>query len=208
MIELWCQQAGLCMSAYAQSTYKGMGKGVDGTACQTWHSGTSVNESTTWCVTEAGALLDLAFDYHSGGIDVVARTHFANFTTTVDQSKFIVTGRSDCVDLRAATPTPGVDEEMQPVNSLPHIVTANKEAAGHWHAAPSAVFEGYTLKDASSRLGLLDGFGFALPPPTLAHRDALTALEIPDEFDAREKWGGACASVTSIRNQGDCGGCW
>ena len=47
------------MGAYDTSTYIGMSKGVDGTPCQQWKAGTSINDTSTFCVTEAGALLDL-----------------------------------------------------------------------------------------------------------------------------------------------------
>jgi cathepsin B len=119
----------------------------------------------------------------------------------------VVPGREGCVDLRAAIPS-GVDESKRLVNNKVHIELVNNEAKGCWYAAPSTVFEGYTLADASSRLGLLDGFGFGLPPPPASHTDALKSLSIPDAFDSRQQWGGVCNSITTIRNQGDCGGCW
>ena len=49
--EVWCQQAGMCMAAYDSSNFVGMSQGVDGTPCQQWKSGTSVNDSSTFCVT-------------------------------------------------------------------------------------------------------------------------------------------------------------
>ena len=34
------------------------------------------------------------------------------------------------------------------------------------------------------------------------------ATDIPDEFDAREKWGSMCPSLHEVRDQGSCGSCW
>ena len=205
LIEIWCQQAGLCMSTYNTSTYIGMSKGVDGTPCQQWRYGTSSAEMTTFCVTEAGALLDVAFDYHDKRIDVVARTHFSNFTTRIDPSDFAIPNRDLCVDLRSPTLTKDDGERL--VNEAYHIATANDEALGLWSAAPSAVFEGYTLEEASSRLGLMTGFGFNLDLPTAEHLDSIEEAVrikggIPSTFDARNEWGHACSSVETIRNQG------
>ena len=33
-------------------------------------------------------------------------------------------------------------------------------------------------------------------------------IELPDSFDAREKWGTMCPSTKEIRDQGSCGSCW
>lgn len=199
---LWCQQAGLCLTAYNSTTYSGMGKAVDGAPCQLWKH-ESITMNTTFCVTEQGALLDLAYDYHSGNINQVARTHFANFSTQVDPAVFVVPNRSKCVDLRAPTAS---GERL--VNSNEHIERANREAGGAWTARASPVFDSLTLDAASSRLGLLGGTGFSLPPPPQTHLDALAGIAIPKAFDARDAWGDRCSSVRTIRNQGNCGGCW
>ena len=33
-------------------------------------------------------------------------------------------------------------------------------------------------------------------------------MDLPDEFDARTKWGATCSSLNEIRDQGSCGSCW
>ena len=237
--EVWCQQAAPCMSAYDTSTYTGMSKAVDGTPCQLWTAGTAGTagsngdtDTTSFCVTPEGALLKVDRVYQGGNIGIVAHTHFANYTANVPDSAFDHPAVSTCVDLRTAHGADGAAGEDSAktltVNDAGLVAKANEEAAGHWEAAPSAVFEGMTLEAASARLGLLGGAGFRLAPPSAGHLDAVEARLVrdydggmssptgagggsrvlPTAFDARTEWGNVCSSIMSVRNQGDCGGCW
>jgi len=221
--ELWCQQGAPCMDAYKQAVYSGPSS-VSGEPCDLWVSGApapgaSSQDTLGFCVRAAdGALLSLTRDYHGGGIDVVVRTFFANLSAVVDPAAFATPNVSGCVDLRVPAATSSAAALDRPVNDAAAIAQTNADAAGAWSAAPSAPFgAGLSLRAAAARrLGLKmaasgpDARGFALAPPPAAHSAALLAAfpEIPAAFDAREQWGAQCTSIGSVRNQGDCGGCW
>ena len=46
--------------------------------------------------------------------------------------------------------------------------------------------------------------------PPLKTDDSLwpSDREIPEKFDAREKWGKMCPQISQIQDQGNCGSCW
>ena len=134
----------------------------------------------------------------------------------INPSAFNVPNASSCVDLRAPHASDWTSTE---VNDPSLIARANAEARGSWVAGRSSVFAGgKTLDEASARLGLrmsATSGAFTLAPPSHDHvaaRDDYLSTQhdgaIPDAFDSRTEWGAKCPSVTAVRNQGDCGGCW
>ena len=213
--EAWCLQAAPCMSFLASASANGTCP-VGGTR---WvYTSPAGDDTTTFCVTDAGEVRYVGRDYHSNGIDIVSRATFTDYHTAVDASAFVVKHEDKCVDLRSPSSSAAAASPSALVNDPVAIARANAEADGAWHAAPSAVFEGYSVRDGASRLGL--GFGeagrragFGLAPPAAAHvaqrtRSVAARGGLPAAFDARTEWGAKCKSVVTIRNQGDCGGCW
>ena len=70
-----------------------------------------------------------------------------------------------------------------------------------WKAAPSPRFAGVSLDYVKGLCGALPG------GPTLPLKDFAAVSDIPESFDAREKWP-QCTSIGEIRDQGSCGSCW
>ena len=205
--EAWCQQAAPCMAEYQLSTYSGA-HAIAGVPCQLWQytdPSPSLNDTVSYCVTDEGHVLSVNRSYSQANVQVDSRVSFSDYKATVPASAFAVADEKSCVDLRPIEAASGGDDA--PVNDPERIARVNAEAGGAWVAAASAVFDGYTQRDAAQRLGLSTA-AFDLPPPSEAHRAALAAVALPAAFDAREQWGAQCASVRAVRNQGDCGGCW
>jgi len=228
--ELWCGQAAPCVfSYYSRSNYKGKGV-IFGVPCQLWSNGEASPTDTDvidFCVTDEGLLLSVNRTVHlvenGRSIDVVSVLRLANVSSKIDPSAFNVPNVTECVDLRAPTSNSNSnsnthDWSVTAVNDESLIARSNEEAQGGWVAGPSSVFSNKTLQQASARLGLRMGAksgAFTLPPPAVEHVSALSRHldehfngDIPDSFDARTKWGEACVSIVTVRNQGDCGSCW
>ena len=70
-----------------------------------------------------------------------------------------------------------------------------------WRAGINPGFIGTTEAYAKGLCGALKG------GPKLPLRDIEPLKDIPDSFDAREKWS-QCATIKEIRDQGSCGSCW
>lgn len=43
---------------------------------------------------------------------------------------------------------------------------------------------------------------------TVVTQDHISANDLPDTFDARQKWGSNCPTISDIRDQSNCGSCW
>eukprot|EP01043_Picozoa_sp_COSAG02_P031504 COSAG02_NODE_2059_length_9974_cov_6.226532_13_plen_544_part_00 len=159
------------------------------------------------------------------------RNTFTGYRPTADATSF-KTPATGCADMRpikssTATPEPEHPRKAHLLNDPVRLAAIN-EAADSWTAAASAVWEGMTADDASARLGLLTTathtlhstsqlrplsalHGLPLPSASqLAARDAALAAHggaIPASFDLRQRFP-QCSSIVTVRNQGNCGGCW
>eukprot|EP00928_Gymnodinium_smaydae_P038801 TRINITY_DN2666_c2_g1_i1.p1 TRINITY_DN2666_c2_g1~~TRINITY_DN2666_c2_g1_i1.p1 ORF type:complete len:562 (+),score=49.25 TRINITY_DN2666_c2_g1_i1:256-1941(+) len=127
---------------------------------------------------------------------------FRNYSLAFDPSLMPFT--DDCLDLRG-----GPDNMLSHshVNNASFLAAVRSSAAGAWHATAYDRFANLSFDQVKTSL-----FGTQIRPlqlPLVPAHIALNynAVTLGDEFDAREKWK-SCASVGSIRNQGDCGACY
>jgi cathepsin B len=93
------------------------------------------------------------------------------------------------------------------INHPLHISKYNKDA-GTWTAGPNKFFDGKTYADVKGLMGTLFPTESELTSiletaKPQSHWDTID--DVPDSFDAREKWG---KLVNPIRNQQRCGSCW
>lgn len=87
---------------------------------------------------------------------------------------------------------------------LKHIDVVNSNPKSTWKAGQN-FGEYITLDYIKGLCGALKvPEGADLPMQLLDNR----WVDLPDNFDAREKWGDKCASVKEVRDQGSCGSCW
>lgn len=95
------------------------------------------------------------------------------------------------------------------ISSLPHaieefqyIIDEVNSLQTTWKAGHN--FENIDLEYIQGLCGTLDDPNRSQLP---VHRN-LFAMDLPDSFDAREKWGDICPSTKEVRDQGSCGSCW
>jgi len=101
---------------------------------------------------------------------------------------------------------PGSDLKYFPMHaplSRDMINYINYVAHTTWKAAPTDRFQ--TVSDIRRVLGSLPAKDYPFPLPE-KHR-MLGVEDIPDTFDAREKWSN-CPSINQVRDQSNCGSCW
>lgn len=97
-------------------------------------------------------------------------------------------------------------EKAFPVTTL--AAAAEINAAGKWVAGVNDHFIGWAVADVQRLLGTptpdSDTY-FALPKRDQTPAEEL--VDVPADFDARDKWT-SCPSVSTIRDQANCGSCW
>lgn len=82
---------------------------------------------------------------------------------------------------------------------LDDMMIKNINLNGTWRAHRNPMFENLKLKD------IIHLFGTHVPWNSDIPKVTVHASNIPDSFDARQKWG---SCVHPIRNQAQCGSCW
>jgi len=91
---------------------------------------------------------------------------------------------------------PAVDMSIiDRVNSDPHST---------WTAGVNQRFVNKTVNFAKRMCGVLPGG----PKLTVKDHYVKDPDALPTAFDSRTQWGSICASLSEIRDQGDCGSCW
>ncbi|KAF6037087.1 CTSB [Bugula neritina] len=88
---------------------------------------------------------------------------------------------------------------------ITHINNLHKQGHTTWVAGKNFEKHGMTTAGLKRMCGVLDDpNGFKLP---FREPHVITEGDIPDEFDARKQWP-KCKSISTIRDQGNCGSCW
>jgi hypothetical protein len=178
---LWFNQAWdkNVMDYYAASKFNGTDQ-IAGQACDRWVY--SVDEctqyecdQTSWCVDRANGAL------YSVNRSVVTKVNtskgeqlynqqlrntFTDYKPSAEPSSFAVPSKG-CADMRPIRSSAGESSDATSsydsdangasrlLNDQDRIAAINAAAAGGWHAAPSAAWEGVRADDDVSRLGLL-----------------------------------------------------
>ena len=88
---------------------------------------------------------------------------------------------------------PAFDDEM--INYINKLNTS-------WKAGRNEYFKGKDEVFIKRLMGALKS------PNPLPVKDIKVLDDIPDHFDAREKWSGCKDVIGNIRDQGACGSCW
>lgn len=94
----------------------------------------------------------------------------------------------------AARPSPTRDFKALSDDVIDYVNSLNTT----WKAAPTTRF--VTEQEVKNLCGVL---GVWNPK----HIKSTVLSDIPDTFDARQKWP-SCPSISDIRDQGSCGSCW
>jgi len=81
------------------------------------------------------------------------------------------------------------------------IAEVNAHPAHTWTAGHNDRFDGMTFGEARKLLGAIN----AVPNGFVIDYTPVDASAVPDEFDARQKWG---SFIHAIRDQARCGSCW
>jgi len=90
----------------------------------------------------------------------------------------------------------------RPAINVDIIDRVNSDPSSTWLAGKNANFHDLTLRYAKGLCGA------KLNGPKLPSRIMPVRKDLPDSFDARDKWGSICPSTSEIRDQAACGSCW
>lgn len=99
------------------------------------------------------------------------------------------------------------------------VITANKlknwekqilrdsEGKPLWTVEKSPRFDAWSVRDAKRLMGTFVGDEAKVLDEVYSDKD-ITLKDVPENFDARQQWGAQCPSVTTVRDQAQCGSCW
>lgn len=188
-------------SSFEAQAQPGNESTVRGQSCRIWalslDSGGGWTKHYFYCITADGICLQGNTSNIKDG--EVRWGNTMNFLDTkLEVPSDSVTPPSGCDDLK----TQGTVATGK-VNSPTWIKAVNAAAGGVWQAGPNLAFENTTWEQNGTKLT-----GAKMGALSLSLAPMLTSgPPLPSGFDAREHWKD-CASISLIRNQGECGSCW